>query len=386
MISLLTILGVILGASAGFPNGRCSYNRCDGAPYEYQTTIDTVGRFCFKVLPKECDDANGCCTQLRETFEKVVFKSNPRCQRSVKSVFVDDVRKGGGIYFDLYGNAKAELRITAFRRNYTTAIGMTVCIELVGNCTTMSEFCGPNCMVSTFDPATHLCCPRCDVPLRTLSQDPGYPVSPPSTPTAPILSPSPRPPNPPTAPILSPPPPPLVFSLKPPSGQSSAKLVCTDRVTVVEWVVKDFGDIKSVTALLSRLTVWLFDTFNDSKWDFVLIENQVGSKMRCVQTAIHMFFDMQKHTSGAGEVRVISPALKLRDNSAPSTTYRNRKEYAINYINNKLHDVPEWFQNTKKKDDLCDCLLQCIAFFQYHSFVAKEYVLIATPIAPDTRQ
>ena len=158
--------------------------------------------------------------------------------------------------------------------------------------------------------------------------------------------------------------------------------VSDNRVDVVDWQVKDFGEINSVTALLPRLTTWLLDTFGDTQWDFVLIENQVGSKMRCLQTAIHVYFEMQKQMYGCGDVCSVAAALKLRDSAALPATYKNRKDYAVAYIDNKLESKPEWFIPLKKKDDLCDCLLQCIAYFQYHSFLNKEYSILVSQQCP----
>jgi hypothetical protein len=147
------------------------------------------------------------------------------------------------------------------------------------------------------------------------------------------------------------------------------------QVDILDWKIKDFGKNISVTPLLPRLTTWLLETFGDKEWDFVLIENQVGSSMRCLQTAIHMFFETQRQLYGFGEVCSVAAALKLRGSDVLGTTYKKRKDYSVDYITNKLKFQPEWFMALKKKDDLCDSLLQCIKYFQYHSFLGTDYDL-----------
>ena len=171
---IVSFLALATSARSGFPDGKCTVRSCLATPYDFPITTDTLGKFCFTVQPKQCMNQGSidCCGMLTDKFEKVVIKSKPECKGTVRKVTVDGVTKGGGVYFDLYGNQEALLRLTAFRSNYTMMIGKVVCVELAGECPTISMFCGPDCRVAMFDPATHLCCPTCPVVLSSQAPAP----------------------------------------------------------------------------------------------------------------------------------------------------------------------------------------------------------------------
>lgn len=198
-------------ANANFPRGRCSDGACTSSPYalRWQSMTENVGsgggRFCFVVERQTCiQTQQRCCDMLADKLYKVVLSVNPTCNRRIANVTIDGVRKGGGVFFDLYGADEAELRITNMPYNITTGPGRVICINTMAPCGTLSAFCANpdgtaagTCKFSIFDPLTHICCPTCNILARSIG---GF-QSPPPSPKI----------------LVSPPPPPKAVSPKPPS-------------------------------------------------------------------------------------------------------------------------------------------------------------------------
>jgi hypothetical protein len=164
-----------------------------------------------------------------------------------------------------------------------------------------------------------------------------------------------------------------------------------------------------VTRVIDALDARLFDP--DAHWDVVLIENQpvlMNPRMKTVQVAIHTYFAvLARFVHNVGSVKLVSASVKARafcgpdgakvepaatpstaaatpttiDGSpAPPTVaattkakaslgarYRDRKACAIQSAKHyvaRLGDAERVRQlaNSKKKDDLADCLLQAIAY------------------------
>lgn len=162
---LLACLAAFGSASAysRFPAGKCPSQPCGShSPYLLKPTAPLLDKICFRIEPKECYD-NPCCNDLRETLEKIAIKSYSECtKRSIKSVTVDGVRKGGGIEFTDY-DGFSELKITSLRLTNATGVGKTICVTLQTPCDTVDKFCrGQSCVYSVYDPFTHLCCPACE--------------------------------------------------------------------------------------------------------------------------------------------------------------------------------------------------------------------------------
>lgn len=212
LLTLLMVVGynATTATAYKFPYGRCYVNSCLSSPYklEVNKTSTERGRICFTVKGKECIDTSkyNCCEKFYEQLEKFVFRTNPRCSKSVKQVTVNGIKKAGGVFFDLYNNnTGAELRITSLRTNYTTVIGKEICIHLDGACTDVSDFCDSEteCQYASFDPFLHACCPSCEagfIAPRSDDLDPNPP---------PPLRPSPSSPSPKTPVARLPPPSPL---------------------------------------------------------------------------------------------------------------------------------------------------------------------------------
>ena len=199
--------------NATFPMGRCYVNNCAASPYAFNKLNET----CFSVVRKPCQDAStyDCCALFEHMLIKIVLKTTTDCQNTVRNVYVNGVRKAGGVYFDVYGSGEAELRITSLA--LVDLQYVEVCMNSIYPCETLEKFVLDN-TVAIFDPNTHTCCPTCTVGGMTTSSRPPPPPS--TLPPPPPRSPPPFVPPPPPPIILPPrssPPPPPRFSPPPPS-------------------------------------------------------------------------------------------------------------------------------------------------------------------------
>ena len=101
--------------------------------------------------------------------------------------------------------------------------------------------------------------------------------------------------------------------------------------------------------------------------DYVIIENQMTSKMRVIQAMLVQYFIGK----GIQENRIIciSPSKKLYK-IKESTTYKERKQWSNEITQNilKEHQLYHYWEtfvaSSKKKDDLSDAFLQCIAYIE----------------------
>lgn len=209
ILNTLVFLGLFFGGGSAFPVGSCYHTNCDGSPYNFVWTyVDQVaGQFCFNLVNNNAQSP--CATSFRQQTTKFVIKSQPMCSQYFKQVTVNGVKKGGGVFFDLYNNnSDAELRITSMHYNSTSVAPVTFCIFAGAPCNNLQTFCGGNtCMFSVHDPFTHQCCPVCAFSASNNAFSPSPPLLQPpplSSPPLPLLQQPPPPPPP-----HSPPPPPL---------------------------------------------------------------------------------------------------------------------------------------------------------------------------------
>lgn len=206
LVFLLSSNFLNIGSSySNFPAGSCRSQQCfDNSPYVLEPIMTYSGNeniMCFSINKNVCKENSYCCNRLKDVLEKIVFKTEADCYGSVDNVKINNIRKGGGVYFDNY-TGFAELRITALRLNYYTS-DKIVCVSLKKPCDTINKFCGKfNCLYSIYDPFTHDCCPVCESKLEKIviieQSEPlpspiPSPIPNPISPISPIPSPKPSP-------------------------------------------------------------------------------------------------------------------------------------------------------------------------------------------------
>ena len=118
------------------------------------------------------------------------------------------------------------------------------------------------------------------------------------------------------------------------------------------------------------------DNDNDIKL-IVLIECQMTSIMRTIQTCINTYFKIiSKHQNIDIRTEYVSPKHKLKimdkfPEIVVNSKYKQNKLDAIYFTNHLLtttyknDDFLKIINSHKKKDDLCDAFLMCIYYFIY---------------------
>ena len=109
----------------------------------------------------------------------------------------------------------------------------------------------------------------------------------------------------------------------------------------------------------------------DPQYDDVLIENQPARKnpeMKSIQTAIHTYFaTLRMYIGCVGQIHLVSARRKLQgEDASKKASYRERKALSVELGKKALVEMGgdvadaaiEQLNRTKKKDDLCDALLQ----------------------------
>ena len=211
ILLLLLLATCARNATAVFPYGRCYTNGCQAAPIALLGPQIVPGGFCFDLTAKPCVDgtASNCCSLFSKFLNKIVIKTDSLCYDKIKSVAIDGVKKGGGVYSDIYNNNETELRLTNLLSNTSSMNGKRLCIfPSAPSCVDPLAFCGQlPCLYSVFDTTFHECCPTCSS---------SWSPSPP-----PQVFQSPPPPPPPRVfQSPSPPPPPRVFQSPPPPNNA----------------------------------------------------------------------------------------------------------------------------------------------------------------------
>lgn len=109
--------------------------------------------------------------------------------------------------------------------------------------------------------------------------------------------------------------------------------------------------------------------FEDLICDVIIIENQPVLKnpiMKTMQIIVFTYFCLRKEKI---PVKCVSAGLKMKFcasvkliDSIPKG-YKNTKQASINVVNNLFeNDLPEFWINAKKKDDLSDVIIQAFAY------------------------
>lgn len=186
--SVSLLLFLLFAYVNGFPMGRCYVSQCDASPYNIKWSSVTIDKnsdmiACLDITKKNCFDPSkyNCCDLFTNYLEKFDISTDPICKGTVAKVTVNNVTKGGGVYFDIYGDQKdrAQLRITALRMDGQDVAGTRVCITVKSPCNDMKTFCRDidgNCKFALFNPDGHTCCPTCPL-VFTNDTNPNTPTS-----------------------------------------------------------------------------------------------------------------------------------------------------------------------------------------------------------------
>jgi Poxvirus A22 protein len=105
----------------------------------------------------------------------------------------------------------------------------------------------------------------------------------------------------------------------------------------------------------------------------ILVESQMTSIMKCIQTTIHTFFKcIGKYEGYQINTYSLSPKHKLSfmENYQGDNNYKNNKINAISFTKELLEnkykndDFLDIYNSTKKKDDISDAFLMVIYYYE----------------------
>jgi Poxvirus A22 protein len=105
----------------------------------------------------------------------------------------------------------------------------------------------------------------------------------------------------------------------------------------------------------------------------ILVESQMTSIMKCIQTTIHTFFKcIGKYEGYQINTYSLSPKHKLSfmENYQGDNNYKNNKRNAISFTKELLEnkykndDFLDIYNSTKKKDDISDAFLMVIYYYE----------------------
>ena len=131
-----------------------------------------------------------------------------------------------------------------------------------------------------------------------------------------------------------------------------------------------------------NLNILLNEKLKDYKIDKILIENQIGQnaiKMKTIQGMINMYFIMNNYE--IDDIINYNAVHKLKYFiDKKKTTYAERKKLSKE-ITKKLcetyydEEINNYYKKFKKKDDLADCLLQCIDYMKKINYIDENFYL-----------
>jgi hypothetical protein len=119
--------------------------------------------------------------------------------------------------------------------------------------------------------------------------------------------------------------------------------------------------------IAENINKYFNELFTHKKIDMILIENQIGplaSKMKSIQSMVLQYFVIKFPDAKKVNVSAIN---KLKD-VTKKMTYKERKKQSIENVKNELEKrTSSWinfFNSSKKKDDLADSLLQLLFYMR----------------------
>jgi hypothetical protein len=137
--------------------------------------------------------------------------------------------------------------------------------------------------------------------------------------------------------------------------------------TIVEWKVIELCSTNASKANIIDIGTTLFEVLNSINYNIkeAIIENQIGPnaiRMKSIQGMITMFF-----ISKQIPVTYWNASNKLKCFVTTKTSYTERKKLSIKITRQILEglfkDQLSYFDCHKKKDDLADCFLQLVSYF-----------------------
>lgn len=158
-----------------FPRGKCYEKRCGASPYAFTWVSKTISddlsksTTCMRVHVRPCtvESQYGCCSTFRKQLKKFTMWVKPSCKDALVSVSVNGVEKGGGVFYDVYNDQNAELRVTSFDGiDENTASSTEICMTWRSPCIHTTDFCNLKnglCYMSVWETDRHECCPRCTI-------------------------------------------------------------------------------------------------------------------------------------------------------------------------------------------------------------------------------
>jgi len=145
---------------------------------------------------------------------------------------------------------------------------------------------------------------------------------------------------------------------------------------IVEMCEKDENACKiDNTTIGMRMRDHMKELLTQYDFDKIVIENQIGQnaiKMKSIQSMLVMFFVTENYDNT--NIVNYNAANKLKHFlGKKKTTYAERKKLSKT-ISAEICEIlyPEWsdfFNKSKKKDDLADCLLQILDFSVKHEYI-----------------
>jgi hypothetical protein len=137
-----------------------------------------------------------------------------------------------------------------------------------------------------------------------------------------------------------------------------------------------------IDTTIDFLEITINDELNINQQDklIILIECQMTSIMKCIQTVINTYFKLiGKYENYNIETHFISPKHKLKiinkyEDKIASNSYKQNKIDAIyfakylletTYKNDKIKEI---YEKTKKKDDISDAFLMIIYYYENNIF------------------
>ena len=169
-----------------------------------------------------------------------------------------------------------------------------------------------------------------------------------------------------------------------------------DKVLVDKWDVECLSNSKKPLPLdeLNKLIINFFDKNKDFlNVDHVLIEQQPTKNplMKNISVMIHSYFiirgiiDKNINNSNIDRVLFFSPKNKLKIYDGPEiictlkSKYSQRKKIGIlqtKYFIDKfnLTNYKQFFESSKKKDDLADSFLQALCYYNFKEFSKKQNI------------